>query len=78
MDKIITILRENLDEWEDKEISESSVLNTDTGMDSIRFIYIMTKVETTFGVSIPERKWSKLSTMGDVLDVIEEEMKKKK
>lgn len=73
MDKIVTILKENLDEWEDEDITEDSILNTDTGLDSMRFIYVMTKIESTFNIKIPERKWSKLVTMKDVIDAIEEE-----
>lgn len=74
MDKIVTILKENLDEWEDEDITEDSILNTDTGLDSMRFIYVMTKIESTFNIKIPERKWSKLVTMKDVIDAVEEEL----
>lgn len=75
--KIITILKENLDEWENADIDESSVLNTDVSVDSIRFIYLMTKVEAAFGISVPERKWAKLVTFGDVIDAVQEEIEKK-
>ncbi len=74
MDKIVTILKENLDEWENEDITEDSILNTDTGLDSMRFIYVMTKIESTFNIKIPERKWSKLVTMKDVIDAVEEEL----
>lgn len=74
MDKIVTILKENLDEWENEDITEDSVLNTDTGLDSMRFIYVMTKIESTFNIKVPERKWSKLVTMKDVIDAVEEEL----
>ncbi len=73
---IVTILRENLDEWENREIDESSVLNTDVSVDSIRFIYLMTKIESAFGINVPEKKWAKLVTFGDVIDAVECEMKK--
>ncbi len=76
--KLVTILKENLDEWENKEITEDSVLNTDAALDSMRFIYVMTKVESAFGIHVPERKWSKLITLSNVLDAIEEELAKKK
>lgn len=74
---IVKILKENLDEWEDREIEETSVLNTDVSVDSIRFIYLMTKVEAAFGISVPEKKWAKLVTFGDVIDAVEEEVLKK-
>lgn len=75
---IVTILKENLDEWENREPEEDSVINTDAALDSMRFIYVMTKVETAFGISVPERKWSKLVTLGDAVDAVEEELAKKK
>lgn len=77
-EKIVTILKENLDEWENKELDESSVINTDAALDSMRFIYVMTKVESAFGISVPERKWSKLVTLGDAIDAVEEELAKKR
>lgn len=75
---IVTILKENLDEWENREPEEDSVINTDAALDSMRFIYVMTKVETAFGISVPERKWSKLVTLGNAVDAVEEELAKKK
>lgn len=75
---IIKILKENLDEWEGKELSEESVINTDAALDSMRFIYVMTKVESAFGISVPERKWPELATLGDVIDAVEVELAKKK
>ncbi len=75
---IIKILKENLDEWEGKELSEDSVINTDAALDSMRFIYVMTKVESSFGINVPEKKWSKLITLGDAIDAVEEELAKKK
>ncbi len=77
-EKIVTILKENLDEWENKELDESSVINTDAALDSMRFIYVMTKVESAFDISVPERKWSKLVTLGDAIDAVEEELVKKR
>ncbi len=73
---IVTILKDNLDEWENKEIDEYSVLNTDASVDSIRFIYLMTKIESFFNINVPERKWAKLVTFGDVIDAVEEELQK--
>ena len=74
---IVTILKENLDEWENRDIDESSVLNTDVSVDSIRFIYLMTKIEAAFNINVPERKWAKLVTFADVIDAVEEEVLKK-
>ena len=75
---IVAILKENLDEFQNTDIQESTVINTDAALDSMRFIYVMTKIESTFGISVPEKKWSKLQTLGDAIDAVEEELAKKK
>lgn len=76
--KIVDILRTNLEEFKDKVINENTIINTDAALDSMRFIYVMTKIESTFGISVPERKWNKLQTLGDAIDAVEAELKKKK
>ena len=50
----------------------------DAALDSMRFIYVMTKIETLFGISVPEKKWVKLQTLGDAINAVEEELAKKK
>lgn len=74
---IIGILRENLDEFKNMDIQESTIINTDAALDSMRFIYVMTKVESLFGISVPEKKWAKLQTLGDAINAVEEELAKK-
>ena len=53
------------------EINEGSVVNTDMGMDSMNFILVICKLEAEFDVRIPNRQWTKLQTLGEVLDAIE-------
>jgi acyl carrier protein len=57
------------------EINEGSVVNTDMGMDSMNFILVICKLEAEFDVRIPNRQWTKLSTLGEVVDAIEKYMK---
>jgi acyl carrier protein len=57
------------------EINEDSVVNTDMGMDSMNFILVICKLEAEFDVRIPNRQWTKLSTLGEVVDAIEKYMK---
>ena len=57
------------------EINEDSVVNTDMGMDSMNFILVICKLEAEFDVRIPNRQWTKLSTLGEVVDAIEKNMK---
>ena len=58
------------------EIDETSVVNTDMGMDSMNFILIICRLEALFEVKIPERQWSKLSTLGEVVDAFDKRMNK--
>ena len=53
------------------ELREDTVVNTDMGMDSMNFILVICKLEAEFDVRIPNRLWSRLSTLGQVLDAIE-------
>ena len=51
-------------------LTEDSVINTETAIDSMGFVLVICKLEALFNVKIPERQWSKLQTLGDVTDAI--------
>jgi len=70
-EKTVKIIRDCVPELADTEITESSVVNTDMGMDSMNFILVICKLEAEFGVKIPNKLWKKLSTLGDVLDALQ-------
>ena len=53
-----------------QELTEDTVINTDTGIDSMGFVLVICKLEALFNVKIPERQWAKLQTLGDVADAI--------
>lgn len=63
-------------ELEGVELREDTVINTDTGIDSMGFTLIICRLEGEFDVRIPERQWQKLSTLGDVVDAILKRMPK--
>ena len=77
-ENIIKIITENLEEFKEGEIDESTVINTDAALDSMRFIYVMTKIEFFFNIEIPQRKWEKLQTLKVLVDVVEVSLSKKK
>ena len=52
------------------DLKEDSVINTETAIDSMGFVLVICKLEAEFNVKIPERQWSKLMTLGDVVDAI--------
>ncbi|MCR5491474.1 MAG: acyl carrier protein [Bacilli bacterium] len=75
IDKVIEIIRTNAPDMFPGELSADSVINTDAALDSMGFVYLIVKMEGEFGVKVPEKKWAKLRTIGDVADAIMLEMK---
>ncbi len=61
-------------ELEEASLTEATVINTDTGIDSMGFTLIICRLEAAFDVRIPNRQWQKLSTLGDVVDAIEKRL----
>ena len=76
IEKIRTVISDCFPEMEGLQIEEDTVINTDTGIDSMGFVLIICKLEALFDVRIPERQWKKLATMGDVADAIESRLNK--
>ena len=70
IEKIKTIVSDCFPDLEGLELKEDTVINTDTGIDSMGFVLIICKLEAAFDVRIPERQWKKLSTVGDVANAI--------
>ena len=54
----------------DQELTEDTIINNETAIDSMGFVLIICKLEALFDVRIPERQWKKLQTLGDVVDAI--------
>ena len=74
-EKTIEIVHECVPETEGQPLGESTVINTDTAIDSMGFTLIICRLEATFNVKIPDRQWQKLYTLGDVVTAIEKRMK---
>ena len=70
LEKTRKVIYDCFPEMADVELREDTVINTDTGIDSMGFVLIICKLEAMFDVRIPERQWKKLSTLGDVTDAI--------
>ena len=68
LNKIRQVIRDCVPEMVGEELSEDTVINTETAI--MGFILVICKLEALFNVRIPERQWKKLSTMGDVADAI--------
>ena len=70
LEKIRQVIRDCVPEMVTEDLKEDTVINTETAIDSMGFILVICKLEAMFDVRIPERQWSKLSTLSDVADAI--------
>ncbi len=76
LEKTREIIYESAPELEGMPLEEDTVINTDTGIDSMGFTLIICRLEATFNVRIPSRQWQKLQTLGSVVDAIEKRLPK--
>ena len=76
LNQTVSVIYDCIPDLEGTELREDSVINTDTGVDSMGFTLIMCRLEAVFGVQIPNRQWQKLQTLGDVVDAIESRLNK--
>ncbi len=76
LNKTKEIIYESAPELEGMELTEGTVINTDTGIDSMGFTLIICRLEAAFNVRIPSRQWQKLSSLKDVVDAIEKRLPK--
>lgn len=70
LEKTKTVIFDCFPEMKDLDLQENSVINTETAIDSMGFVLVICKLEALFDLRIPERQWSKLQTLGDVVDAI--------
>ena len=76
LDRTREIIVEAVPEMEGQPLEETTVINTDTAIDSMGFTLIICRLEAQFDVHIPDRQWQKLQTLGDVVDAIEKRLPK--
>ncbi|MBO6092047.1 MAG: hypothetical protein J6P40_00225 [Oscillospiraceae bacterium] len=67
-EKIKKIIFDSVPDRVPEVIEEDTVINNDMAIDSMGFILVIRRCEAELGVKIPERKWQKLSTFGEVVD----------
>ena len=71
-EKTIKLIHDFIPELQNAELDESSTINTDTNIDSLSLIMLITKVESTVDVRIPRKEWNKINTLGELLDKVEQ------
>lgn len=76
IEKVREVVYECAPELEGTPLDENTVINTDTGIDSMGFTLIICRLEAAFNVRIPSRQWTKLYSLKDVVDAIEKRLPK--
>ena len=74
LDKIREIICDNVD-IEPDEITEDSKLLTDLGLSSLDLVMIAVEVEKEFGVTIPNKLFTSVKTVGELIEYLEENQK---
>ena len=77
-EKSNTIAKASLPQFEENGIHEDDCINADGGLDSMTVTYIICSIEEELDITIPQKKWKKLTTLGALLDACEAELAKKK
>lgn len=70
LEKITEIVHENMPETKGETFTRDTVINRDAGIDSMNFILIICKIEAAFHIRIQDKKWMKLTTMGEIVDTV--------
>lgn len=66
--EIIQTVYDCAPEMEGVELTEQTVINTDTNIDSMGMTLIICRLEANLDVKIPHKEWDELLTLGDVVN----------
>lgn len=72
LEKVRNILEEYIDVPKEQITMETNLLN-DLGLSFLDVVNIIVAFEDEFGIEIPDRKLSKIVTVGDVVKLLQEE-----
>ena len=62
---------------EESQITETATFSADLNADSLDIVELIMEFESQFGISIPDEETQKISTVGDAITFIENELGKK-
>lgn len=72
LEKVRNILEEYIDVPKEQITMETNLLN-DLGLSSLDVVNIIVAFEDEFGIEIPDRRLSEIVTVGDVVNLLQEE-----
>lgn len=70
-DTVVKLIRDYVPELADKPLSMDTVINTETNIDSMGFVLIISKLEAIYHIRISERQMNRFVTLGDVVRYVE-------
>lgn len=73
-DKVKEVIAQYVPEIDIKTLNNDTTLGNVGEFDSMNILLIITKLEAYYNVEIPDRKWKKLQTFGDVVDAFYAEL----
>ena len=71
-ERVVSIIVEKLGVVEPEKVTEESRFTNDLGADSLDTVELIMEFEKEFNVTIPDDQAEKISTVGDALKYIEE------
>lgn len=74
IEKIREIICNSVD-IEPEEITENSKLLSDLGLSSLDLVMISVELEKEFGISVPDKIFTSVKTVGDLMKYIESNQK---
>jgi len=77
LEEVVRVIRENNRISEDVPIDRNSKLDTDIGLSSYDLMELLQIAQDTYKVEIPREKIPGFSTLGDVVDCLENLVKEK-
>lgn len=70
INRLVPIILGLKSQWNEEEVTETSNLRTDLGLESLDYIDLVLQAETTFGINITPEESSKAFTVGDFINLI--------
>lgn len=71
LEKVIEVVNDTLEVSDDVELTEATNLKEDLGADSFDLLELVTAMEDEFGLTMDDEAVGQLSTVGEVVDAIE-------
>jgi len=66
----IAIIKDYFPDLTQEKLTMDTVVNTETAVDSLGFVLIISKLEGKYNIRIPDRQITKFITIGDVVKYI--------